>query len=122
MNYLLDTNAILYFLEGRAEKLPLEANDNLFISFITKIELLSYDLSSKEKNIIDRLLANYEIIYVDDSLIELTVHIRRDHGLKLPDSIIVATAMQCDATVVTADKQILKKALDINIKAVTPLP
>ncbi len=121
MNYLLDTNAILYFLSGRAPELPLNGNANILISFITKIELLSYPLSEQEREIIDQLLVNYDIIYIDDDLIDSTIRVRKEHELKLPDSIIAATAIKMQAVLVTSDKTVLKKAPEISIETIDPL-
>jgi len=116
MNYLLDTNAILYFLTGRAPELPLDAHADVLISFITKIELLSYPLSEQEREIIHQLLRNYEIIYIDDGLIDSTICVRKEHRLKLPDSIIAATAIKKRSVLVTSDKTVLKKAFKMSIK------
>jgi len=50
--YLLDTNSVIYFFNGEEpiSKLIKEAENNISISFITKIELLCFetDLGGKE--------------------------------------------------------------------------
>ncbi len=122
MNYLLDTNAIIYLLKGKIKSLPFTEDDKILISFITKIELLSYKTTSiNEEANIQKLLSHYKILLIDDNLIDKTIAIRKNHGLKLPDSIIVATAMQEKAILVTSDKQIVKKGADLNIQILDPL-
>ncbi len=122
MNYLLDTNAIIYLLKGKTKSLPFTEDDKILISFITKIELLSYKTTSiNEEANIQKLLRHYKILLIDDNLIDKTIAIRKNHGLKLPDSIIVATAMQEKAILVTSDKQIVKKGADLNIQILDPL-
>lgn len=37
---LLDTNIVLYFLNGEDTLIPLLENKNIFLSFITQLELL----------------------------------------------------------------------------------
>jgi len=121
MNYLLDTNAIIYLLKGRAKSLPFSNDDKILISFITKIELLSHQGTPDEEDKIQTLLNYYDILFIDDQLINKTIDIRKNHNLKLPDSIIVATAIQEKATLITADKEIIKKSSDISINIIDPL-
>lgn len=47
-SFLLDTNVILYFLNGDETLLPLFKERNLVISVITEIELLAFDQFSEE--------------------------------------------------------------------------
>lgn len=61
MNYLLDTNIILYHLGGRLKR-PLP-NGRFIVSFVTEIELLSYpDLSKAEEHVIRDFLGKLHII------------------------------------------------------------
>ncbi|PKL15502.1 MAG: hypothetical protein CVV49_21075 [Spirochaetae bacterium HGW-Spirochaetae-5] len=121
MNYLFDTNALIYLLKGKSKQLPITDEDNILISFITKIELLSHNSSSEEKKNINKILDNYNMILIDDDLINRTVDIRKNFGLKLPDSIIAATALRENATLITSDSQIIKKAPDMSMLIFNPL-
>jgi predicted nucleic acid-binding protein len=121
MNYLFDTNALIYLLKGKSKQLPITDEDNILISFITKIELLSHNSSPEEEKNINKILDNYSMILIDDDLINRTVDIRKNFGLKLPDSIIAATALRENATLITSDSQIIKKAPDMNIQIFNPL-
>ena len=102
---LLDTNVLILSLNNEFI-LP---QRNYIISVITEIELLSFPkLDKKEEKILRNFLKNFEIVYIDEKIKEKTIDIRKNTFLKLPDSLIIATAITKKATLVTADKQILK--------------
>jgi len=121
MNYLFDTNALIYLLKGKSKQLPINDGDNILISFITKIELLSHNSTPEEEKNINKILENCDIFFIDDDLINKTVDIRKTYGLKLPDSIIAATALRENATLITSDSQIIKKAPAMSIQIFNPL-
>jgi predicted nucleic acid-binding protein len=103
---LLDTNAALYLLGGRiAEPLP----DDLYsVSFITEMELLSYpSLSVAEETQVRAFLASVEVCGLSQPIKEQAISLRRNHGLKLPDAIICATAMERRATLWSNDQKLL---------------
>jgi len=113
--YLLDTNTIIYAL-NRGLKLQ---NGKYLVSVITEIELLSYsNLTKSDEEILKRLLSQFESIELTKSVKEKTIQIRKDSKLKLPDSIIVASALDNDAILVTSDKQMLNaqivKTVELN--------
>ena len=54
-NYLLDTNSIIYALNGGL-KLP---KNNYFVSIITEIELLSYHKIHKEEKNLKRYIIKF---------------------------------------------------------------
>ncbi len=102
---LLDTNAIIYALNGKS---VLPSADYL-VSIITEIELLSYSkLSEKDKQNIENLLNNFEILNLCEKTKKITIDIRKKYGIKLPDSIICATAMAHSAILISNDIQLAK--------------
>lgn len=102
--YLLDTNTIIYALN---QGLKLKDGKYL-VSIITEIELLSYaNLTNNDEEILKRLLSRFESIELTKSVKEKTIQIRKESKLKLPDSIIVASALDNNAILVTSDKQLL---------------
>ena len=103
--YVLDTNSLIYALNGGVQ-IPLY---DYMVSVITEIALLSYSkLSAKDEVAIKATLSNFKTITLTNKIKEGTISIRKQYGLKLPDSIIVATAIENSATLVTSDKQLLK--------------
>jgi len=102
---LLDTNVILYFLAGKLSS-PLPDNEYC-ISVITQLELLSFPLLDAEAEArIEAFLDQIEIIGLTPEIIKETVLVRRKYKLKLPDSIIIATAKALDVIILTNDQQL----------------
>ena len=117
--YLLDTNAVIYYFKGMQKavavfKLIEDANEEVNLSVITKIELLSFDNEDELKNI-DRLLVNSRIFSLDDEIVDKTIEVRRKYKLKLPDAIIAATAMINNLILVTHNKKDFKKTRGLKI-------
>lgn len=106
MNIVLDTNAVLYFLGGRlAEPLP---QANYYVSVITEIELLSYPLLTAEDEAeIVSFLSDVSIVDLTSEVKKSAIALRRQYRLKLPDALIVATALCINATLFTNDSKLL---------------
>lgn len=105
-NILLDTNAIIYFLNG---KFLLNNEYNIFTSIISEIELLCYPkITSKEENIIKDFLNSINIINLDNYIKNETILIKKEISIKLPDAIILATAKTNNLILLTQDEGILK--------------
>lgn len=121
MKYLFDTNAVINFVCDTGDFSNFFESDKFYISFVTYIELLVGFKSKEEEQIAKLFIDKADFIMIDITLIDKTIEVRKDYGLKLPDSIIVATAFQETATLVTSDKQIIIKAVDMNIKTFDPL-
>lgn len=104
--FLLDTNAILYILGGDEALAELLYNERLYTSIITEIELLSYkNITAREKQQIKRFLSAFVIVNIDDDIRDQTITIKKSSQLKIPDSIIAASAQVLDMPLVTSDKQ-----------------
>lgn len=101
--YMLDTNAVIYLLSGRI-RMPLPEGQ-YSASIITEIELLSFSgLTQEDEQEIQNLLLAIDRIYLTDSVRDETIRLRRKTKLKLPDAIIVASALIHDAILLTNDK------------------
>lgn len=111
MRYILDTNPIIDAIKAGVRLLE----EEYLVSFVTELELLSYSkLSKKEEQSINALLSNFLIVNVNEEIKKKTIELRKRYRLKLPDSIIVATAIIENAILVTADRQ-LKKIKELEI-------
>ena len=120
--YLLDTNSVIYFFNG-VEKIAalVEDPDNeILVSFISKIELLSFE--SEDKAVvrsIEQFLDETTIVFPDDAIITQTINYRRSLKIKIPDALICATARALKIPLVTADKEIRRKVK--TIKTISPV-
>ena len=114
---LLDTNVIIGFLKGETHIVRfldkrLKEGAVLFASQITRMEMLSYHgLSKKDEVEIKAFLADMQILMLDTHVEAKAVAVRREHRLKLPDAIIVATALVNDCILVTCDLDLRTKRI-----------
>lgn len=101
--YLIDTNVIIYYLEGEQAAVSFlrTHRGQLAISSITWMETLSYPFSEDEEQIVRAFLQEFRLIEVFSPVMELTVEIRRNKKMKLPDAIIAASAIHNDLILVT---------------------
>lgn len=102
-HYLLDTNAIIYLVNGRlASPLP---EGKYSISIITEIELLSFSgLTDEEEQQIRELLLVLDRVQLSDTVRDQAILLRRRDRLKLPDAIIAASALTQQAILLTNDQ------------------
>ena len=109
MRYLLDTNSIIYILN---QNLILKNSNEYYISIITEIELLSYSkLTLLEIDEIKKVLSKFNRIELTETVKDKTIMIRRKSKIKLPDSIIIASTLDYQATLITNDQQLIKTNL-----------
>lgn len=110
--FLFDTNAIIYYLQGRPEWVALidgTAMTARYASVITRLELLAFSgLTQSDEDSIHRFLADLVVLPLDDVVERSAVKLRREVRLKLPDAIVVATAQSVDATLITGDERLTK--------------
>jgi predicted nucleic acid-binding protein len=108
VDFLADTNFLIYLLEGNAEA-SLFAHYTFAISSITEIELLGkYFISEKEKRIIKKLIKNCLVLEMNDSIKNRAIELKQTTKIKLPDAVIAATAICHHLTILTADKGFTK--------------
>ena len=102
---LLDTNILLFFLNGDKEVRKFFFDYNPVISFITELEILSSpELSENDKLNIQHLLSEVAVLNYSDKYKKAILDIRSAKRLKLPDAIIAATAIASGMPLVSADK------------------
>lgn len=64
------------------------------ISVITKIELLSFNAPLEESSILEDFVINANIFELQEDIIAETIRLRKQIKIKVPDGIIVATALE----------------------------
>lgn len=104
LNIVFDTNAVIYFLEGDA-RLSDYKYSTIYISEFTEIELKGrFAITLKELNQISIILEDFIILPFNNEIKERAITLRHENKLKLPDALILATAMWIDLPFLTADK------------------
>ncbi len=80
--YFVDTNILIYLLSGDNTLISILNQKQIYISFITEIELLSFaDLTDKERNKIVAMLKNFIVMDINESIKETTIRYRKDFKL-----------------------------------------
>jgi len=91
---LLDSNILLYLLGGDETLVPLLQGRQLYISFITQLEVLGYKgFTERELTKTREFISTCTVIDITAGIKDVTVGLRREYDLKLPDCIIIATAL-----------------------------
>jgi len=107
--YLVDTNIIIYLLSGDRKIAEILDRSQVYISFITELELLSFKkLTLSEKSIIKEFLNDIIIFDINAKIKQYTIELRTNLGLKIPDAIIAATAKFLNIPILTADQEFEK--------------
>jgi predicted nucleic acid-binding protein len=133
MKIALDTNVLIYFLEGiepqasKVEKilnLFMKAQDEGIISTIAVAEVLTgFYMAREEKKVAeakkllnDLTLNSFKIVPVTFEIADLAANLRAKRGGRLPDALIVATALNQAANIVySQDKDLQRFNKDIKI-------
>jgi predicted nucleic acid-binding protein len=111
-NIVFDTNVIIDCLNKKTGALDIKkkfADKNQFVSIINKLELLGFaKIKTDEEMRIKNFLPTVTIMQITKEIENETIAIRRQTKLKLPDSIIAATAIVLGAELVTTDSHLSK--------------
>jgi len=112
---VLDTNSLLYFLNGDPDVSSFLFDYQPIVSFVTELELLSApELSVSEKLSIQEILKDLTIVSYTKEHKNDIVKLRAQKKLRLPDAIIASLAITLGLPLVTADKA-LRNIPDIDV-------
>ncbi len=103
MKYLLDTNIIIYYLNGDTVAIDfIDKNiDRCAISIITYLEVLVYPYSKEEEKIIREFLELFKIYNIDMNITNSAIESFRNKKIKIADNLIGSTAKCNGLTLVT---------------------
>lgn len=102
---LFDTNVVVDYLHGVPEaQRELALYEEWGLSIVTWMEVM-IGTDERTDKATRRFLANFDVYPIDDAVAELAVSIRRERRMKLPDSIIHATASAHSMLLVTRDEK-----------------
>jgi predicted nucleic acid-binding protein len=97
---LVDTDVFIDHIRGAVELKP--GRHRLHYSVVTRAELIA---GSTATQAINDLLAPFRELSVDRSVAERAGRIRRETGVRLPDALIAATALENRLAVVTRNER-----------------
>ena len=93
----IDTNIALYLLSGDKTLAKLLNRKNLYLSFVTQLELLGFKgITKKEEKTIRDFINQCTIIDINNRIKEQVIQLRKDYPIKLPDCIIMASSIYLD--------------------------
>lgn len=100
---LLDTNILIYLSKGELILTDFASiNDHLYISVITLMEVKSFTFwSLKEERMVNSLCSMMNHEFIDEAIVEEVIRIRKKVRIKLPDAIIMASALVQNHILVT---------------------
>ena len=116
-DYLLDTNVVLGCLGGHEAVCSAIAQEessgaSFAISVITRMELLSFpDLTPTETIAIEDFLSSVFVLPLRFLVARGGVRVRRETRVKLPDAIILATALEAGRVLLTCDRELTRLSL-----------
>jgi len=119
--YLLDTNIFIYHFADTIPKKEVNKIEEIFrtsfnISILTKIEFLGWEKHTEEGFEKAREFIGFANVFsLTDEIVDLTIDIRRQSKIKLPDAVIAATALNNNLILVTRNDNDFKdiKGLEI---------
>jgi len=117
MKYLLDSNIIIYHLNGdrTATEFIRKNINSCAISQITYVEVLSFDFENEDERAeVKSFLECLDIFDTNKAIAIQCLKNRKKRKIKIPDNLIASTAQANNLTLVTRNSDDFKN-LDINI-------
>ena len=108
--YLIDSNIIIYFVNNELppkslSKIRIILRESFIVSTISNVETLGwYNISENDQTQLKDFLTNAIVIYIDKLIEQKAIEIRQQKKMKLGDSIIAATALVNNLTIVTRNE------------------
>ena len=101
---VIDTNIALYLLDGDEILKEYLEDKAFYLSSITELELLGFKgITETEETAIEFFLEECSIVDMNRGIKVITIDLRRNYKLKLPDAIIAATAIFLGIPLISAD-------------------
>ena len=114
---LVDTDIFIDHLRGAAELKP--GRHRLHYSVITRAELFA---GATATDLAARVLAPFREIPVDRAIAERAGRIRREHGLRIPDALIAATALEQGCSLATRNTKDFGTVRGLRLRALSQRP
>ncbi|MFN0082704.1 MAG: type II toxin-antitoxin system VapC family toxin [Ferruginibacter sp.] len=118
--YLVDSNTIIDYVGNKMPDKSLLMLDSYFdnnfsLSIISKIEVLGFNDSSDELKRLADFIGLANIVYVDDTIANKTIELRKIYKIKLPDAIIAATALVYNFVLISRNISDFNKIDGLNV-------
>jgi len=107
MKYLIDSNIIIYYLNGdNIVKTFLENHTSqCAISLVSYYEILNFNFTEEEEIIVKSFLSTFEILTISQNIINKAIENRKIKKIKMADNFILATTQLFNLTLVTRNEK-----------------
>jgi predicted nucleic acid-binding protein len=78
------------------------------VSVVTKIEILGFNAPEQHYQTLSDFINDATVLDLTDSVVEVSIDIRKKHKTKLPDAIIAATVLVYDLFLISRNKSDFK--------------
>lgn len=119
-NYLIDTNAIIDYLGNKISSNGMQFMNTVInavpnISVITKIEVLGFNTTINEYQLLTDFMDDANVIELSKEVADICIDLRKKHKIKLPDAIIAATALSVNSTLITRNSSDFKNIIGLSV-------
>ncbi|MEK7128022.1 MAG: type II toxin-antitoxin system VapC family toxin, partial [Patescibacteria group bacterium] len=96
-------------------------NENLvntfyYISVISRVELFSYsEITPEESSSIEAFLGSTRTVLIDNEIAMIAAELRRKYKIKTPDSLVAATAIYTNTSLVTRNTKDFEKIKELKV-------
>ena len=124
MQYLLDTNIVIYYFNGLTDDERIDALliHSFNISIITQMEFLGWSGFLTDENLYQKaqeFISHANVFDLTQGVVDKTITLRQQHKIKMPDAIIAATALVHGFGIATNNiddfKRLVAETLIINV-------
>lgn len=117
---LLDTNAVLYLLQGDYNMLQLTDKKRTAINFVIEIELFGWPgIKENDLELFRSFMKQAYFFDYSHRIKEITIMLKQKYNLKIGDAFIAATAIYYELTLVSADKSFVR-VKELQLISLTP--
>ena len=118
--HLIDSNAVIDYLTGNLPPNGMAFMDGLVnavpqVSVITQIEVLGYNAPPSAYQLLADFMKDSEIIELSEPVVNQTIALRKLYKIKLPDSIIAATALVHELRLVSRNTSDFKNITGLTV-------
>ncbi|KAA6328184.1 tRNA(fMet)-specific endonuclease VapC [termite gut metagenome] len=118
--YLIDTNAVIDYLEKRLPAIGMDFMGLVTgavptISIITKIELFGFKASAEHHRLLTGFMNDVFVLELTNDIVEKCIDIRKRHKIDLPDVIIAATALARNSVLISRNVSDFRKIQGLQV-------
>lgn len=118
--YLIDTNVVIDYL---GERLPVNGMDfmnNIIdagpnISVVTKIEVLGFNAAKDHEQLLQEFISDSNITELTSHIVDKSIELRKIYKIKLPDTIIAASALVNSQILITRNVSDFEKITGLSV-------